>query len=239
MDNLRAIWQGVAGNAAFLIITAAITIFLTILKVLFPHWFDVALWGLIVAALVSIIILAYAEVGKLRRQAPVITSKNVEAHIRKWLDSFYLSHKRLDEPNAVFALVTVGDDGAQTLIALPKKLDRYLVLQAKVEISPQHKAIIDALPMNERVVFNARLEAELARTKLGYVVDYAKGSITVLRRVAITANLNEAEFINSFDEVNSAKVIMLNTAILLILEARKLLPDPKPPLLPDLEKTLQ
>jgi len=194
---------------------------LALLKKKFPQWFPIALWGLIGCGLVAVIVVAFVLLTRIPRPAPEITATNVETNIRTWLDSFHLSSKKMDDPQSLFALVVTLDNGTRMVIARPKLLDRYIVLQSSITISQEDKAIFDGLPLEERAIFAARLSAELSRTGMGFTMDLAQNNITLTRRVPITSNLTEGTFMENFDEMDSAKILVLRTVVLMLLDAKR------------------
>jgi hypothetical protein len=108
------------------------------------------------------------------------------------------------------------------LVTRPKALDRYIVLQSSIIISPADKAMFDGLPEEEKGLFAGRLAVELSKTGMGYVMDLATSSnITLLRRVPITANLNEGNFMEAVDALDNAKQGALRTLILMLVDLRK------------------
>ncbi len=164
---------------------------LGILKVAFPVWFTPVLWGLIGAGIVAVILASLVLVKRIPARSPEVTTANIETNIRNWLDAFQIGTKKVEDPQWLFAFVAELDNKIHVLIARPKNLDRYVILQSAITLSPEHKVIFDKLSESDKAIFAARLSIEISRAGVGYTMDLVHGLITLIRRVPITPNLNE------------------------------------------------
>jgi hypothetical protein len=197
-----------------------------------PSWFGVVLWGLVGCGLIAVILMPFILLKRLPKRAPEVTPENIEANIRTWFDSFRLSTKRIDDPQSLFALLATLDNDMKILITRPKLLDRYIAIHSAITISPDDKAMLDGLPAEEHGIFAMRLSVELSRTGMGYTMDLPKNTITLTRRVPITANLNEGNFMEAVDAVDNAKLGALQTLVLMLHDVKKKLPPAAGPIPP-------
>jgi hypothetical protein len=217
----------VVGNIASLAIVSGAGLMLAFMKVWYPEWFSVVAWGLAGCALMAVIVAAFAIWTRLPKPVPQVTLENVEVNIRAWIDAFRLGVKSVDEPQSLFTLVVTLDDGLSVLITRPKVLSRYIAIQSSISISPDDKSLFDGLSPDDKAYFALRLSTVVARTGLGSNMDLAQGTITLVRRVPISANLNEGSFMEAVDAVDIAKHGLLRELVLMLMDERKKL-SPKP-----------
>lgn len=196
----------------------------------YQTWFTSALWGLIGSALIAVIVAAFEIWRRLPKPTPEVTPENVEANIRAWLDSFRLSVKREDNPIALFTLVATPDNGMPIVIWRPKALDRYVIVEATITISPEDKPLFDNLPAEEKGIFATRLSVELSRASMGFVMDLDKSNVIGLqRRLPITADLTESNLMTTVDEVGNARLRALRTLTLMLFDIKKQQTNSAPP----------
>ena len=89
--------------------------------------------------------------------------------------------------------------------------DHYLTFIANIRFTPEEKTLFDNLsePKKEEFIREMRLQA--AKAKIGTSLDRSSFTWTIERRMPITAELTEADFMGNIDEVNYSALIMVDT----------------------------
>lgn len=187
-----------------------------------PDFFFAVLWGLVSAALISIIILTFIVLRRTPKRVPAVTPENVESSIRVWLDSFRLGVRKIDETETHFSLIVSHLD-KQIVVRRYKTLDRYVTVQITIVLSPKARTVYEQLSIEERNIFAARLLVEVSRTSMVAMMDLEtpNGGITLARRLPITENLTEESFMSAVDAVDSARIQVLRTLELMLLDVTK------------------
>ena len=213
------LWQGFISNGLWWLAVLLVGIAVAYIRKKYAGWAPPILYGLGAFLLTAGIMLSIAAWSALPTRQPQITPDNVETNIRAWLDAFSLATKRLpDQPqNVVFLFEVRPKPDMPILVARTRPLDRYLVIQANIDISPLHKALIEKLTEVERAKLFLELSVELARAKIGYEISFPLSKITVMRRVPITNNLTEDVFIDRIGEVETA-VNLARQSFVLVLD---------------------
>lgn len=144
-----------------------------------------------------------------------LRSENLQATVRGWLDSFGIATQPIDDPDAIFAMrVTLAND-LHAEILQPKKLDRYIVLRSAVTLGPEDRAMYDKLSQTDKDKVGLALQIEMARAKIGFQLDLMTPNLPVQlileRRIPITNDLTEAVLMQNIDDMNSAKILAMQT----------------------------
>lgn len=213
------LWQGLITNwlSTLLIIGAGAG--LALLKTRRPQWVSPVLYGLLGSGSVAIILVAFYGLAAIpKKQRPQTTPENVEANLRVWLDAFGISTRKVTDQDSHFALIVTLNNGTPVAIVRSKKLDRYIVLQSTLTISPEHKTLLDKLSNGQKMQIREELAVEMARAKIGFTIEPSLepslSGITLTRRVPITTNLAEDTFMERIDEIDEAVILARNTIVL-------------------------
>ncbi len=156
--------------------------------------------------------LAFSAFGFYRTfKPPSITPKNIEPHIRQWLDAFGLGTRRLHEPNLFFAYEVTLQTGIPIAIIRTRQHSHYVTLVSKIGFGPEHKATFDKLPELEKKQFIRRLRLEAAKAKTAYSFDASFETLIIEKRLPITDNFSEADLLDGLGEINFSAIIVLDT----------------------------
>jgi hypothetical protein len=140
-----------------------------------------------------------------------ITPENIEPRITEWLDAFGLTRQKLSEPSCYFAYKVVVQTNVPLVVLRAKNHDRYLTFVSNVGFADEEKTLFNNLsePKKEEFIRGMRLEA--AKAEIGTSLDRSSYIWTIERRMPITANLTEADFIQNIDAVNYSVLIIIDT----------------------------
>jgi hypothetical protein len=202
-------FEGVPGNLIAGVIQwlvpLVVALLLGYLKLKGSDLVQPVLYSLIGMLLVGLISLTFRLPELLRRQ-PAITTANVDAHIRDWLDHFKMSSGHIDVANAVFALVvTIHDENKVTVFRLQDK-SQYVIVQAVLQFNTRDEELIKRLSSLEQKHLRLMLTSELAKLNVGFGIAMPN-SITVVVRTPITDTFSEATFMESIDRVDNAMLV--------------------------------
>jgi hypothetical protein len=204
--SVRSLSEGVASNIAYALLVAAGGTVLALLKHFVPNLFTLVLWGLVGAALVAVILAAWAVLTRIPKRLPETTPENVESNIRAWLDTFQITTQRITEVNGIFALLVTLASGMKIVIMRPRLYDKYIQMESATRMSDHDKKRFEALPPEEQNIFGAAFSVELARTGMGFTMDLLSNNIVLSRRIPITPNLNEGSFMEALEALDQAKI---------------------------------
>ena len=141
-----------------------------------------------------------------------ITPENSEAYVRRWLDAFELGTTKVVDPNVYFGFGITSKDGGPLNVARTKKHDHYLTIASIMVLGPEHRSAFDKLLEAEQAQILKGLTLEMSKAKIGYAIEPPLKQIFLEKRVPITSNLSEAEFISAIQDLNFAQ-ILVNTTI--------------------------
>jgi hypothetical protein len=145
-------------------------------------------------------------------QTVVVTPENVEQKVRAWIDKFGISVRTIQaDDNSVFSLEIIGHDGKPLQILQPRKLSSYLVVSGVVSVSPEHIAILKNLTEEEKSKILEQVGAEVAKTRMPMAIAIGgseRMALEIDRRIPIDANLKEASFMESIDDVSLGVSVM-------------------------------
>ncbi len=140
---------------------------------------------------------------------------NIEASLRQWLDNFQLASQRVDDSQSDFTLLVTLGNKTPIYVRHLRKLDRYLTLQSLLTLSAEDKSAFEKLPVDQMELIIQQVHLEIARAKIGCVIDLPLKSLTLSRRVPIT-DLTEAVLMEHIDEVDFGVNIARDVVHLLI-----------------------
>ena len=157
--------------------------------------------GMIAVVLLSLRLLLTAP-------APVeehITTENIEAHIRMWLDSFGVAVKRgPPDADTYFKYGVTLADGNPVAITRAKSRDHYIQLLVKITVSPGHKAIINRMSPAQLTRLADQVELELSRSGIGRtLLGPPLESVVLMKSIPISDSLSESVFAANLDQMTS------------------------------------
>ena len=133
--------------------------------------------------------------------------KVVETTIREWLDAFNFGVRKIEtRPNSYFNLITVTPKSNKSIqIRQPKKIGRYLVLEADLLISKAQQEAMTKLPLNEQTKLIRQLRIEINRLGVGQVgISLPLKAVSFEKQVPIDRSLTQHRFIENMLEVEGA-----------------------------------
>jgi hypothetical protein len=214
----NSIWTGIVSNLFYGLLLLGGGTLIAYLRKKQSSWFVPAFWGLGASALILVCIWAWKGIHSFPERRALITSENVEANIKTWLDEFQVSTKNSPNPSEDFGLVATLMNGDPIAIVRLKDHDRYIVFQTTLTISPEHLAMIDKMDSNQRLQLQQDLTTELARAKCDFGLSDPLKTVTLTARIPITPDLTEDEFLSKLDEMDDAIIIARNT---IVVDAKK------------------
>lgn len=175
-------------------------------------WLVPLCWGIGASV---VILLGAGALAVIAKSAPLsataTTVDNIEANIRHWVDTFHLSIQRVaDDPASYFAYNVSSRYGRTTTIIRSRQLERYLLMQNSVSVGPEHLRQLTALPQPQAILLVRDLSIEMARFKIGFEYNIPLTVVVIKKTLPITTDLTEASFVQAFDEMESAQVLLLN-----------------------------
>lgn len=165
--------------------------------------------------LMSILIiggLIFVCIGLYRTRGPqnIINPTNIEENIRKWAAYFGYGCSPISDPEVDFALDISLPTGKHILAIRSKKLDKYIVIQGAVGISPNHLAALARMEVSEQNRVMNELIIEMARFKIGFVGGGEPiKTITLSKQLPITNMLTEHIFIEAVNEIELAQILVI------------------------------
>ena len=181
---------------------------LTALGANWPHIANIVLYGLGGFVGVLMIITAIRVLSYLSRQATLVTIKNVESHVKEWVEAFGYGIKKLDIADVHFAYqITVSDDNRVAVLRL-KKFDRYLTLTKSLALSKEHQTAFTALSPAAARELISELRIQLASAKAEFRhFELPADKITLTLRIPVTGELTEARFNEAIVDLTRALII--------------------------------
>jgi hypothetical protein len=148
------------------------------------------------------------------------TRKRLESDIRGWLDSFSFGLKREMAPGTYFNFSVTPEGIPPFTVALPKDLDRYVMIGARLGLTETDKEFVHKMALDELDILKANLGLILSRGRVGYKMDLPANEITIQHRVPVTPDLTEHVFMTAVDELIIARAGAISALVMLVGQAR-------------------
>jgi hypothetical protein len=149
---------------------------------------------------------------------PKVTAANIEGKIRDWVYAFGGKVSKADRPgagDAFFAMDVVPEDSLiSIMVARPRDYPHYVSIAASLELSSEHKRLLDKLDERERKRLIEEVRVELSRGRVSYSIELPLKRITVSRMIPITDDLSEGRFMDYLFEIQHDMTLVADTIIL-------------------------
>jgi hypothetical protein len=200
---ISAIVQGVLSTIAIALIPGAFLIYLARLQSVWTTPLLIGLGGTMMAA---IIICAARLVRSLPNERVIPTTDNIEKCVRDWLDNFRYGVKNDPIQTAHFRFVVTTDGGRRIIVGrVREEFSDYVTLRADIKPTEEELALMEKIGEYEKQLMIMDLQLEMARAQIGYSgLETSAGPFYLFRRIPITRNLTEHEFIAAMDAVDAA-----------------------------------
>jgi hypothetical protein len=174
---------------------------------MFQHVFSTLVYGMVVYALLMVSIIVFWGIRALRFRYPDVTADNLESTIRGWLYDSGLSAQRVSDPAWVFALLTTLPNGESLYVIQRKESRRLITLEARLAVSPEHQAILKAVPAAflEKLMQEIALKVFLARMAL--TIQMQLSEVSFSSQLAITRGSMEDDFFEHLDDMDNAIIL--------------------------------
>lgn len=203
------LWQGLLTNGIYAILILGGGLMFGYLKkqgsALLPT-FSYAFGG---AACVAVVIFCFRGIANMPHTPIQTTGDNVESEIVDWTNSLGIAKTPVYIPDTFFAYKMTLSDGVPVLIVRSRKSDPgYVSFTAALTVGSSMGDLIAKLTDQQATTVLQELTLELARSKLEYSILSPNGprhlqAVSLDKPVGIPS-LNEAEFLQTVDEIDSA-----------------------------------
>jgi len=150
-----------------------------------------------------------ARLRAVMQAGPTVTSENVEAVVRDWIDRAGLAVKRVDDRNAVFNFEITLASGAPVNIARPKVRTHLLIVKSGVSVTGRDLEVLRAQDPARVDRLLLDLKIELNRLSMSYEgMKMPLDAVFVSRQVLIGSALNDVELFRVVDEVIHSVYLM-------------------------------
>jgi hypothetical protein len=161
-----------------------------------PAWAYPALVGLFGCLLGLGILLALKAIRNLPPTPEIVTTENVEEHVRTWLYNTNLTVKRDPIPEAYFRFLVTTDGQRKIFVGRPKgDWTDYLIFRVEIITTEADRKALETFSHEELIIFAYDLRLELSRAKMGHSALKVEG-FNLIKRVPITPSLTEDGLIN-------------------------------------------
>jgi hypothetical protein len=183
------------------------------------------LYGMIGYALLSAIVVGFWGIRALRFKQLEVAGDNLQPTLRRWLEDSGLSVEIAHDPAWDFGLLTALPDGESIYIVQMKEHRRFITFQANVDISPEHQAILKAMPVTyfEKLAQEVVLKVFLAMMVLA--IRTRLSEVSLFSQLACT-DLTEDAFFKHMDDMDNA-ILLARKIILLGVERAPRLVSPR------------
>jgi hypothetical protein len=166
-------------------------------------WLSAVVYGMIGYALLSAVVVGFWSIRAIRFKQLDVAAGNLQPTLRKWLEDSGLSTKTASDPAWDFGLFTTMADGESIYIVQMKEHRRFVTFQANLAISPEHQAILKAMPGTyfEKLAQEVVLKVFLAKMVLA--IRTRLSDVSLFSQLAIT-DLTEDAFFKHLDDVDNA-----------------------------------
>jgi hypothetical protein len=184
-------------------------------------WLSAVLYGMIGYALLSAIVVGFWGIRALRFKQLEEAGGHVEPALRGWLEGSGLSTKTAADPAWDFGLVSTLPDGESIYIVQMKEHRRFVTFQANLAISPEHQAILKAMPgaYFEKLAQEVVLKVFLAKMVLA--IRTRLSDVSLFSQLAIT-DLTKDAFFKHMDDMDNAILLARNIIFLGVERAPRL-----------------
>jgi hypothetical protein len=184
---------------------------------MFQHAFSTLLYVMIGSVLMQAIIVAFWGIRALRFRQPDVITDNLESTIRGWLDGSGLSAKPVSDPTWNFGLLTTLPNGESIYVIQKKESPRFIAFQSSLAISPEHQAILKAMPIPHFEKLMQGVVLNVFLTKMALTIRTRLSDVSFSSQLAITTSPMEDEFLEHLDDMDNA-IIVAHDAISLAVE---------------------
>jgi hypothetical protein len=208
--NMDWLWQGLLTNwlahlgISFLPVLGILAVLLVFLKLKAPAWADPIWYGLGAFTFLVVSLYALKAMDTLPPKVPQITFDNVEVTVKTWLEHFGLGIQKTSTADAIFTYKITLKNGTPVVIARTKELDNYITLQANLEVSPEHRVLLEKMKNEQITQLIHEVILELARSKIEGWLVLPLQNVVLSRRVPITSNLTEDTFMERLQDIHFA-----------------------------------
>jgi hypothetical protein len=166
-------------------------------------WLSAVLYGMIGYAFLSAVVVGFWSIRAIRFKQLDVAAGNLQPTLRKWLEDSGLSTKTASDPAWDFGLFTTMADGESIYIGQMKEHRRFVTFQANLAISPEHQAILKAMPGTyfEKLAQEVVLKVFLAKMVLA--IRTRLSDVSLFSQLALT-DLTEDAFFKHLDDVDNA-----------------------------------
>lgn len=199
----KSFGHGIVSNAAWWGMLLISGFGMAYLKANWPSLAGPLLYGLLAAACIFVIHLAGTGRSLFSKRVAQTTVENLEANIRSWLDSFHLSAKSQPADAAHFLIFVTMNSGHGVLLARFKSSERYLTVQGRIVLSPEHQQAMDAMTVAARNRTVGEIALELSRARVGHTFEAPPlRAIGLSKGILITSALTEQQFASMLDDMD-------------------------------------
>ncbi len=183
-------------------------------------WLSMVLSALIGYALLSAAFVVFWH-RALRFKRLQVAGDRLEQTVRGWLEESGLSTRTASDPAWNFGLLTRLSGGESVYIAQMNEHRRFVTFQANLAISPEHQAILKAMPgaYFEKLAQEVVLKVFLAKMVLAVRTRHSE--VSLFSQLAIT-DLAEGTFLKHIDDMDTAILLTRNIILLGVERAPRL-----------------
>jgi hypothetical protein len=176
-------------------------------------------------ALLCAIVAGFWVIRALRFKQLEVAGDKLEPTLRRWLEDFGQNVKTASDAAWDFGLLTTLPDGESIYVVLMKEHRRSITFLANLNISPEHQAILKAMPGTyfEKLAQEVVLKVFLAKMVLA--IRTRLSEVSLFAQLAIT-DLTEDGFFKHMDDMDNA-ILLARKIILLGVERAPRLVTPR------------
>ena len=183
--------QGLITNMISWLITVVGGVITAILIRRGSAWGTPLLGGLAAFAFIGLGLMALKQLGRLSEQRTNL--RNVESHVRLWLDKFRVAVKNDPNEETYFRFIVTTPNNTKIIVGRPRnEFSSYLVLRAELTASEDEKKRINALPNDKAEELILAIRLEMARLGVGYSgLGLPYSTLALTKAIPIGDNLTE------------------------------------------------
>jgi hypothetical protein len=155
-------------------------------------------------------VLAFWGIRALRSRRAEVPADNPEPTIRGWLDDYGLSTKAVSDPAWNFGLLTTLPNGESIYIIQMKDPRDFISLQSNLAISPEHQAILKAMPTAYFEKLAQELALKVFLAKMVLATRMRLSDVSLFSQLPIITDLTKGEFIKHMDDMSNAITLARN-----------------------------